>query len=299
LVCKKQISYPQRLRQLDLMKWIASTLADADKQTAAAWIEKPAAAVALGLRFERFVKINHLETRPFHEQLALVAAQMRSSGLAGTTIVTYLHQITQLDYRPPEVFREVRRVIGTIEYSFRHDEIRRAPEVLSGEIHEIVGRVTDPYARVTLDLMLSTYMRVGDISEIAPSEVSIKDATTISIMVVGGKTHRKFADRDLIVTKVSPFTMAYIVAAKAAGLKRLVTITSTEVSAALTAAAGRKLTSYSVRNMRILKLIESETNEERRVNWHAVMQATLHRGSAALKSAYQHVAGKRSASQRR
>jgi len=247
-------------------------------------------------KFREFLALNELEASPLDSQLGLIAAQMRSAGLKGTTIISYLYsilnQVTEEESVDRAVLRRCQRVLNTFEYAFRHDEVRRAPELASGDLNSLLAAIEGVQERVCCELMYVTALRVGDLCDVNPKEIQLH-GNHVKINLVGGKNHRKFNQRDVVHGTVSDYVRDYLAQVKLSGSTCILRTTTKAIGDALTA-AGRTLnaqrghqTSYSLRNFRIMEIIEAETDGQRRVDWEAVRNTTKHRGTAALKSAYQ------------
>lgn len=275
-----------------MTKWRPALLTDPQRLVAQIMRSRSAQDLANLTKFREFVAINGLADSSFDTQLSLIAAQMRSAHLAGTTIVSYLYSIMGQMSISGEVYRNAKRVINNFEHAFRHDEVRRAPELKSGEYGILLQNLRDPYIRVTVELMYVTAMRVADLADVAPWEVTIHEDSAaskgrISIQLCGGKNHRKFSERDVIHCNVSTYVIEYLRRVKASQAHRILSVTATEVGKAMSEVVNRHLTSYSLRNFKIYAIIESETDSQGRTDWNKVRMTTKHRGVSALKSAYQ------------
>ena len=275
-----------------LTKWNIRRLTDTQRQEAVTrFLTVPRGLGNLHRRLETFITVNDLAGAAMDVKLACLASQLRDDGLTGTTIVTYCKHLVHRHFLPSAEYAAAKVVLARIEYEYRHDVVTRAPNLSKDDLDDVIRNLTCPYTRFTVELMQATYLRVGDIAEIAPWEVTIIDDSRrlIEIVIVAGKNHRRFSHRDLTSVTVSPFVLSYIKQVQQiVGATRLVNITSAIVATRLSEAAGTKLTSYSVRNAAIHQLIEEEMNPStRQVNWGNVQSRTKHRGVGALKSAYQ------------
>lgn len=268
------------------MKWKPTTLSAGERFVASVLTSRSAQDKANLANFRAFVEINNISSQPFEEQIALIGAQMRSHQLKGTTIVSYLYSIISQIYLNHETYTKVKRVISALEYMCRHDEVRRAPELTGGQYEQLLTHLTCPFIRVAVEMMYGTALRAADLSDIAPWEVHLKTGNQIRILVVGGKNHRKFSQREVIECAVSPFVFQYLRTVKATDATRILNVTASEISAAITKVLSTHMTSYSIRNFRIHQIIESETDNKGVVDWSRVQAKTKHRGTGALKSAY-------------
>ncbi len=268
------------------MKWKPCHLTPGERFVSEVLTTRSAQDRANLTNFKVFVALNQLEGKPFEEKIALIAAQMRSHDLKGTTIVSYLHSITSQIHLSQEEYRKTKRVISAMEFMCRHDEIRRAPELTSGQLELIVQKLACPFVKVAVELMYATALRAGDLNDIAPHEVTLLPKLRIRILIVGGKNHRKFSQRDVLETEVSTFVYEYLRRVKQSLAPRILNVSATEISTAISKVLATHLTSYSIRNLRIYEIIRSETDESGITDWTRVAATTKHRGFAALKSAY-------------
>jgi hypothetical protein len=270
-----------------MTKWNPRVLSAQERAHAGLFVAHSRADLALLARYTEFLRLNALTGAAVEFGLACAAAQWRTDGLAGTTIVSYCFRLLRVLPRlSAGGYAEAKRVIRNIEYSCRHDTIHRAPEIASGDLSHLLASLDNPFHRLATEMIYKTAMRLGDLNDVVPGEILLC-GNTVTIQLVGGKNHRRFCDRDLLVTQLSDFACEMLRAIKAAGVPRIMCVSTQELSDAITQALGRKATSYSIRNLRILELISSERNADGIVNWDAVRAVTRHRSTAALRSAYQ------------
>lgn len=276
---------------ITMTKWTPRPLTERERILAQFLTRWPSADEKLKGRFHEFVSMNKLDSETFAHQIAYASAQWRSDGLKGTTMVSYGFRLLRMTRLSSAEYHETKRILRNMEYSVRHDAVTRAPELTSGDYERLLSSL-DIYSRVCVELIYTTALRLGDLNDICASEVFLAKPDGVTIQLCGGKNHRRFCDRDLIVTRVSPTCFAYLqqvklCAATAGHEVRIVNMRTCDLADAISAALNRKATSYSIRNLRILELIEAERDANGVVDWSTVAGQTHHRSIAALRSAYQ------------
>jgi len=179
-----------------------------------------------------------------------------------------------------------------VEVEARAEPIRVAPVTTREEVIYWLSELEkeSPYYRAGAELMLQSGLRIADINGAQWHHVSFT-ASEVHLIVSGGKNHRSLLVRDTwkcSLRKLTPWLQKWLREGKSTRPRNenLMDVCTTEFAKVLSRIAGRQVTSYSIRRLRLQEIIE-ECTEGGVVNWEKAKRLSFHRTDQALRSTYQ------------
>lgn len=274
------------------MKWIAARVTQQDRRLAKEMHESVDRGVAgIKKRFGRWARVNHFAPTPTYTTFVLCAASMRNHQLKPNSVKTYLTNVLRA-FRwqmPRDTYSRCKHALGKWEYTGRHESTKRATEITIEEARALGRKIPDLRARLVVELMCYTPLRLADLCDIHWGEISTT-ADLVVFQLVGGKNRRtRIAQERFRVERVDlpSWLLRQLTAGMATrpGDKPITHFSTVAMNRILQQASGKPLTTYSLRNAYHHEVIRQCTRDGR-VDWKEVAERTLHRSEKTVKAHY-------------
>jgi integrase len=276
-----------------MTKWTPSKLSASERKIYTQGMKTNAPRdVALLSNFANFCSLNELPEGDLVNNLRLLDAQLQAKLLKASSRHTYLLRLGQLLITDNTVWRSLSAYLKSIQYTGRHEPVVRAPTIDEETLEIGISKLSNPFFRAIAEVMFITSIRCGDANDIKWREVAI-GPTGVTLTLVGGKNRRCRRAREAIIMSnvaMSSFLKEWLATGKkrVAGDSNLFKVSTKMLTDALSQALGRKVTTYSIRNMRIRSFIAQATNDRGETNWTKVKNRSLHNCERTVRGFYNH-----------